>query len=143
GRPKHLARCADLAECPVIDDELAGRIGPPPADFPRDAVSGRWMNELAASRGALRCRDHEVEPWIEQVEDEPTLRAEMGPQCRQRLPLCGGGEHELKDPGGRHDEREVASEIERPHVRLMERETRRYIGGQRLSPLSCKTQHWP
>src|SRR5437879_2596274 len=117
GGPKHLARCVDLAECPIVDDELAGRIGPPPRDLPRHAVSGRWMSELAASRGAVGARDDAVEQWVEQVEDEPTIRAQMGPKCRQRLPLCGGREHELEDPGGRHDEREVASEIEGRHVR--------------------------
>src|SRR4029077_12525032 len=122
GGPKHFASCVDLAECPVLDDELAGRIGPLPPDLPRDAVSGRWMNELAASRGDLGPGDDQVEPWIEQVEDEATVRAEMGPQCRQRLPLCGGREHELEDPAGRHDEREVAPEREGPHVRSMERE---------------------
>ena len=75
------------------------------------------MNELAASRGDVGARDDAVQQWVEQVEDEPTIRAQMGPKCRQRLPLCGGCEHELEDPGGRHDEREVASEIEGRHVR--------------------------
>src|SRR6266481_5158329 len=53
GGPKHLARCIELAECPILVDELAGRIGPLLRDLPRDAVSGRWMNERADSRGDL------------------------------------------------------------------------------------------
>src|SRR5205085_6827982 len=88
-------------------------------------------------------RDDEVEPWIEQVKDEPTVRAEMGPKCRERLPLRGGREHELEDPGGRQDEGKVASEIESSHVRSMEREAGSCIGRQRRSPLFRETQHWP
>src|SRR5256885_1494811 len=143
GGPKHLASCVDLAECPVFDDELVGRIGPLARDLPRDAVSRRWMNELAAWRGDLGVRDDEVEPRVEQVEDEPAVRAGMGPKGRQRLPLCGGRQHELEDPSRRHDEREVASEIEGPHVRSVEEKAGRDIGGQRRSPLFRETQHWP
>jgi hypothetical protein len=50
-------------------------------------------------------------------------------------------EQELEDPRRRHNEREVAPEVERRHVRLVEREAGRDIGGQRVSPLFCKTQH--
>src|SRR5207244_4677906 len=47
----------------------------------------------------------------------------------------------LEDPRRRHDEREVPPAIERRHVRLMEREAGGYFGGQRVSPLFCKTQY--
>ena len=65
--PKHLARCIDLTHCPVLDDELEGRIRPPPRDLPGDAVSSRWMNELTAARDDLGAGDDAVQQWVEQV----------------------------------------------------------------------------
>ena len=82
-----------------------------------------------------------VEQWVEEVHDQPTIAAQVGSESCQGLPLGIGRKGELEDPRWGHDEREVAPEVERRHVRLPEREARRDILRQRISPLICKTQH--